>query len=66
MTNAANLIKVNTTEEPATDAEPGTEATTPALRDMFQHYVRSFTALFSDGVGRIATWSARQILYQSQ
>ena len=55
MTNAANLIKVNTDEPPTDDTESGTEPTTPALRDMFQHYVRSFTALFSDGVGRIAT-----------
>ena len=58
MTNAANLVKLNDTQpDSQTDAE--SDPTTPALRDMFQHYVRSFTALFSDGVGRITTRKSR-------
>ncbi len=51
MTNAANLLKVNEPDE--------TTPTTPAMRSMFDHYVRSFSGMFCDGVGRISSRSKR-------
>lgn len=61
MTNADNLMKVNT-DEPTPEAETGTGPTdpaTPTMRNMLAHYVRSFTALFGDGFGRITSRSKR-------
>ncbi len=49
MTNAANLLQ----PPDATEATP-----TPAMRNLFEHYTRSFSTLFADGVGRI---SARKV-----
>lgn len=54
MTNAANLLNG---QETAPEQEP----VTPAIRSMFEHYVRSFTQVFSDGVGRISTRSKRDL-----
>lgn len=60
MTNAKNLTNVNT-DEPPPDVEPGTEPTSPAIRGMFTHYVRSFTAIYGDGLGRLITRSKRDV-----
>lgn len=60
MTNAENLLKSDEDEPtPGPEGEQGTEPTTQGIRNMFAHYVRSFTAIYSDGLGRILTRSKR-------